>query len=117
MQVALVKSGGEFYLLMVDGKSVLVRPDKLIDYFEKGYRHETYEQSMSSAINFISFSPSVVTVSDDEDLEERILGWVGPYPLTTMRLSSISGSVYGIKCIQGDYEEQWEKGLKPALIR
>ena len=120
--VALIQSDGQIYLMLSrDGDQLTIAgwstPEEAKGYFERGYNNahdRGYESSMSACINFIQFTPKIVTFPTLEALVEA-LGIVEGKS-EAVRLSSISGWMDALILDQEKAKAVWESGDTPALI-
>ncbi|MCR4327177.1 MAG: hypothetical protein NUV46_01185 [Nanoarchaeota archaeon] len=108
--IALIKSGGNYYVLSSKEGEVNVRntEKERIEEFHKKYNGN---DSIAGIINNIQFQPSIIQMSIEEmggklfDLDEGV---------RVNKVSSVSGSFYGIGCNRDkkNIEMIFEKGTK-----
>jgi len=85
-----------------------------IAFFEDSYNdsHKRgYTSSMSACINWITYNPSIIKVSNLDEIGKNI---VGNKP-RGFKLHHISGLMYGISTIP-EAITYWKRGIKPKLI-
>ena len=103
------------YYLMTEGTSALGFLDVAdgLRYFEGSYKQAVHggsvQQSTSAVIHMMQFNPSVVALTNMEDLEKLVT-----LPAHVMRLNSVAGSLTGIEC-KPEAKKVWESGQKPGI--
>lgn len=117
----LMHAGGpeEIGLLAVEeeDKQWMVRgfttEEAALEYFEGGYRNchqRSYESSMSATINWLTFQPSIIHLSEDK-LAELVSQKV------VKRARNVAGSMDYIPLKLELAKPLWESGRKPTLIK
>jgi hypothetical protein len=104
-----VKVGKQDYAIIVFESA-----RKGLDHFESAYNRNHargYEASMSACINNIQYQPSIVAVSDLDDIKKRIC----PDEPKLVKLCGVSGFLTAITTREG-IDKIWEEGVKPNLI-
>jgi hypothetical protein len=88
--------------------------------FESNYkaRHQLgYEASISAAINFIQFNPTIIGFKNTDELEAALLPNFKNKGAEVLTLQSISGSITGVQLERTEaLEELLNNGKKPRLI-
>ncbi len=114
--IALIKSDEKVYIMIGD-KAVMAFKTKRegLDFFESAYNNghnRGYESSMSACLNWMSYNPSIVKISNQEELKH-----LATNPPEAVALSSISGFMTGFKTREEVGGKYWESGVKPKLIK
>jgi hypothetical protein len=118
--IALIKSGGKYYVASTPEGEVAIElsKKKMSNAFTNKYlanHFRSREASISSLMNNLQLSPSIIQMSIEEmgeNLFDLKKGTKNNY------LHSISGSIYALTCNRNkkNIEKIFENGTKPDLV-
>jgi hypothetical protein len=121
MYAAIIKAGGDFYL-MCDSESKSITGwkslEEALESFEGVYdefHKRNYESSMSATLNWLFYQPSIIPL-----IEKDIPTLFTSEELTNIKMTTlrnVSGRMSGVKLTKESSINMWETGTKPKLLR